>query len=173
MAKKIIVGLGNPGVEYEITYHNVGLLALQAFAPKGVWKKHANLFTYLATQDAVFIHPLTYMNESGKAVRAAIKKYNANAEELVVLHDESDLMTGDYKISVARNAAGHKGIQSIIDLLGTNAFTRIRIGIRSPREVIRKKAGDFALKPIAIADRKTFARVFTEILATHPELIGK
>lgn len=172
-SKTIVVGLGNPGKEYEATYHNIGILALQAISPVGTWKKHKNLFTYLEADGLVFVQPLTYMNESGKAVRAAVRQYTADPKRLVVIHDESDLVVGTYKLSVARNSAGHKGVQSIIDLLGTNDFTRVRIGIRPARETTRKKASDLALKQISATDKKSFAHVFATIKEKLPTFIDR
>ena len=171
-AKKIIVGLGNPGKEYEHTYHNAGAL----FVKHGLrtvnhdvseLKKHKGLFEYAETDDAVLVLPLTFMNESGKAVREALKKFNAKPESLIVLHDDSDITIGDHKISFARGSAGHKGVQSIIDALKTNAFTRARIGIRPQKEMRgearRKKAGEFALKNITLKDQKILSEVFTAL----------
>ncbi len=103
------------------------------------------------------------MNESGKAVRAALKKFGARPHDLVVLHDDSDIVIGHYKISYARNSAGHKGVQSTIDALKTSGFTRIRIGIRPAREKHRQKAGEFALKKITAGHRKLLGGVFSEI----------
>src|ERR1700689_2862531 len=110
---KIIVGLGNPGEEYANTYHNVGMLAVNELAGKTI-EKEEKLFTYAKSGDVVFIRPRTYMNESGKAVRAAIKKFSPSSLKphgsfpfLVVFHDDSDIAVGDFKISFARNSAGH------------------------------------------------------------------
>ncbi len=166
--KRIFIGLGNPGKEYENTYHNAGLLAVDQLAD-APFKKHKGLFEYTTAPDAVFIRPLTYMNESGSAAREALKKFNARAEDLTVIHDESDLPLGTFKVSKGRGAAGHKGVQSIIDALGTNEFTRIRIGIRDPRERRRKKAGEFALARIAARDRAALQAVFKKIPAALGE----
>jgi len=168
---EIFVGLGNPGAAYEHTYHNVGTLALEKIfasrladgeAPN--WKSYKKLFLYAASPTAVFVKPLTFMNESGVAVSAALKKFGASPANLVVLHDESDLPIGNFKISTARNAAGHNGVQSIIDHLGTNAFTRIRIGIRPADEATRKKASDFVLKRITKKGEVILESVFEKII---------
>lgn len=161
---KIFVGLGNPGEEYANTYHNVGWLALAKLTPANLlFTTHKKLFKYAEADGTIFVWPLTFMNESGKAVREAIKKFKAKPEDLVVFQDDSDLTVGNYKISFARSSAGHKGVQSIIDALKTNAFERVRIGIRPARERQRQKAGEFALKKITAADRKTLDSVFTQI----------
>jgi PTH1 family peptidyl-tRNA hydrolase len=161
MQKKIIVGLGNPGKEYEHTYHNVGIMALDAIATDLekdgealVWNTHKHLFRAATVENVVLVAPLTFMNESGGAVREALKKYNALPADLIVLHDESDLAIGTYKISSDRSSAGHRGVQSIIDALGSQDFVRGRIGIRPASEAKRKKASAFVLAPISAADQK-------------------
>jgi PTH1 family peptidyl-tRNA hydrolase len=187
--RKLFVGLGNPGEEYTNTYHNVGslmlvyilshylfgkVISLPVKKPQTLnnptkevqeitWVKHKDLFEYIETEDSIFVRPMTYMNESGKAIREAMKKFGVKAEDLVVIHDDSDIVIGNYKISFARSSAGHKGVQSVIDALKTNAFTRIRIGIRPAREKQRQKAGDFALKQISKTDRAALADVFKKI----------
>ncbi len=164
---RLLVGLGNPGTEFEHTYHNVGFLALDATAPEAeevpVWKTHRKLFSYAREGKLVLIKPLTFMNESGIAVAEALKKFGADATELSVLHDESDLIVGEFKISLGKNAAGHRGVQSIIDHLGTNAFQRIRIGIRPAHEPSRKKASAFVLSKITKKDREVLRGVFEKI----------
>ena len=160
--KALVVGLGNPGKEYETTYHNVGVLALESLAPEK-FKKYKDLFEYAETDATVFVRPLTYMNESGTAVRAALKNFKAKPASLVLIHDDSDIIVGEYKISFDRNSAGHKGVQSVIDALGTKEFSRIRIGIRPARERQRQKVGEFALKKIATKDMVVLKKVFEEI----------
>ncbi len=167
----IIVGLGNPGAEFEATYHNVGKLALEMLireeAREGTaahsLKVHKKLFAFAATKRAAFVAPLVFMNESGAAVREAMKKFKAKPETLVVIHDESDLPIGSYKTSLGRGAAGHKGVQSIIDALHTTDFTRIRIGIRPAHERTRSKASEFVLKKITPKDRAALNLVFQKI----------
>jgi PTH1 family peptidyl-tRNA hydrolase len=163
----LLVGLGNPGAEFEHTYHNVGFLALDAIAAETenapVWKAHRKLFSYAHAGEVVLVKPLTFMNESGIAVAEALKKFGADATELTVLHDESDLVVGDFKISIGKNAAGHRGVQSIIDHLGTNEFQRVRIGIRPAHEPTRKKASAFVLSEITKKDREILEKVFKKI----------
>jgi PTH1 family peptidyl-tRNA hydrolase len=173
--KKILVGLGNPDPQYANTYHNVGRIALEKIARGSEtgasrafpWEKHKNLFEYLETDRAIFVRPLTYMNESGKAVREALKKFSSSpaslSSRLFVLHDDSDITIGNYKISFARNSAGHKGVQSVIDAVKTKEFSRIRIGIRPAREVKRQKAGEFALKTISPSHQKVLDAVFEKL----------
>jgi peptidyl-tRNA hydrolase, PTH1 family len=126
-------------------------------------KKYKEFFEYIEGDRVIFVWPLTYMNESGRAVREALKKFGTQPADLIVIHDDSDLTIGNYKLSFARSSAGHKGVQSVIDTLTTNAFTRVRIGIRPVREARRQKAAEFALKKISAANRKILDAVFLRI----------
>lgn len=170
MFAKIIVGLGNPLPEYEATYHNVGMLAIEYLAnglqKNGVplaFKSHKSLFKYALTDDVALVLPLTFMNESGRAVREAMKKFGGAAKNLIVIHDESDMAIGTYKISSGRNAAGHKGAQSIMDALKSKEFLRVRIGIRQANERKRKKASEFVLKAIRPKDLDVLRKIFEKI----------
>jgi PTH1 family peptidyl-tRNA hydrolase len=184
----VIVGLGNPGPEYSMTYHNAGMLALPALAARlapddaGVdgsalaFARYKHLFEYARGDRWAFVRPLTYMNDSGRAVKEALRVLDAMPGALMVAHDDSDLPLGAWKIARGGGAAGHKGILSIVDHLGTNDFIRIRIGIRDPQEAERKKAGDFVLSPIGARERETLEKVFMEIAeslrATYAPPIG-
>lgn len=146
---KLIVGLGNPDEEYENTYHNVGHLAVD-FLNEELKTKNQGIKTNV------------YMNESGRFVNAALKKYRLKPEELLIIHDDSDIELGKYKLSFGRGSAGHKGIQSIISALGDKNFWRLRIGIRPINEKIRRKAEKIVLKTISKTDKETLRTVFEE-----------
>lgn len=156
---KLVIGLGNPGKKYENTYHNVGHLFVN-------YLKTHNLkpITYNLKTDC-------YMNESGKFVRAAMKKRGLKSKELLIVHDDSDINIGDYKIDFDRGGAGHKGVESVIKALKTKKFWRLRIGIRAldPKRLVpnnlrpRAKAGELVLKEISPQDKKLFETVFREI----------
>lgn len=113
-----VVGLGNPGKKYEGTRHNAGFMALDALE-----KENSLLNIHL-------LKPNTFMNNSGIAVKKELKKLKLKAQDLIVVHDDIDLPLGTIKVSTNRGSAGHKGVQSIIEALGTKNFTRIRIGIQ-------------------------------------------
>lgn len=162
--KKIFVGLGNPGAEFENTYHNVGFLMLDKIVGhKKLLMGVKKLFAYAITDDAIFVKPLTFMNTSGTAAHAAMRTFGVPLRNLIVIHDDSDLTIGNFKISFGKNSGGHKGVQSIIDVLGSNQFFRIRIGIRREREIKRQKAGEFALKTITPNHHKILLEVFAKI----------
>lgn len=178
----VIVGLGNPDPELRNTYHNAGMRALPAIAAalssadspvhtdtEITFRRHKNSFAYARVGPYVFVEPLTYMNESGRAVKDALTVFEASPETLVVAHDDSDLPVGSFKIARGGGAAGHKGILSIIDHVHTRDFVRIRIGIRDPHESSRKKAGAFVLSPITPDDMhalETTYRAIGKALAT-------
>lgn len=104
------------------------------------------------------------MNESGQFVKKALKKSGAKPEELLIVHDDSDITLGNYKLSLNRSAAGHHGVENIIKALGTKAFWRLRIGIRPLEEKIRQKSEKFVLKKISTLDKKILEETFKEIV---------
>jgi len=165
----LVAGLGNPGAEYENTYHNAGAQALRAIAAslendgETHWSVHKKLFSYARISRWILVQPLTFMNVSGIAVREAAKKFNIPASHIILIHDDSDLSLGTWKISRGRGAAGHHGVESTVTALGTNDFTRIRIGIRPVGERVRKKAEDFVLKPITKRSAAILEETFTAI----------
>jgi len=133
---KLIVGLGNPGPEYEFTPHNAGFFAIDALAGQlrvEVRNRQSNSLTaraQIGEEWVVLAKPETYMNLSGLAVGKLVHKLGLSPEEdLIVIQDELDFPLGTLRIQRARSSAGHNGIESIIDSLGTNDFLRIRIGV--------------------------------------------
>lgn len=166
---KLIVGLGNPGKEYRDTYHNAGILFLQHLSMKTKFKTLKN-FEYAKIGDVIIVKPLTFMNESGKVVASAVKYFKIKTAELLIIHDDSDIELGKYKISAYRGSAGHRGIESIIKALKTKNFARLRIGVRKPKKIPSKriKAGDFVLKRINKQDWTNLKSTFEKI--KHYEL---
>lgn len=133
---KLIVGLGNPGIEYQFTPHNIGFLALDRIADQcGVTidNRHCKALTARARigNDAVLLaKPETYMNLSGLSVLELVRKYEAAPEkDLVVIYDELDLPLGMIRIRARGSSAGHNGMQSIINALQTEEIARIRLGV--------------------------------------------
>ncbi|MDP3057039.1 MAG: aminoacyl-tRNA hydrolase [bacterium] len=135
---KLIIGLGNPGEKYKKTRHNAGFMALDKIAAnfpldsaRGKQLKfNAEISEGMIDGEKIILaKPQTFMNESGKAVKAIADYYKINVADIIVIHDDLDIQLGKYKIARGRTSAGHKGVQSIIDALETKDFTRIRIGI--------------------------------------------
>lgn len=131
-----IVGLGNPGEKYEHTRHNIGRAVLNMFLEKHsgpAWhkKSHINALVsevILGDTEVQLILPETYMNNSGSAIKKVVTN-TKQAEQVIVVYDDSDIALGDMKLSFGRGAGGHKGVESIIQSLGTKDFIRVRIGI--------------------------------------------
>jgi PTH1 family peptidyl-tRNA hydrolase len=132
---KLIVGLGNPGIEYQFSPHNLGFLVIDRIADQ-CGARVSNRFcraltarTTLEDQEVVLAKPETYMNLSGVSVRELVEKLGIVPEkDLVVLYDELDLPFGTIKVRERGRSAGHNGAESIIGALGTQEFTRIRLG---------------------------------------------
>lgn len=138
----LIVGLGNPGPEYVRTRHNLGFLALDwlrerfdapAFQPEA--KFFADLSSVMQEGNKfILAKPTTFMNESGRSVRAILDYYKLGIDTLIVIHDDLDIAPGALRTTDSSRAAGHNGVQDIIDTLGTQDFFRIRLGIGRPAE---------------------------------------
>lgn len=134
----LIVGLGNPEVKYEKTFHNLGFVAAgDCAALLGVKfkKKECEASVaegYLGGEKVIVARPLTYMNASGRAVKQLVNKYKVSPENLVVLYDDYDLPKGSVRIRPSGSAGTHNGMRSVIAELGFSEFPRIRMGIRDP-----------------------------------------
>jgi len=135
---KLIVGLGNPGRNYASSLHNLGFMCINHFARMhGIWldKRQANArigVGQVAGVKVVVARPHTYMNLSGQSVSRLVRKFKINLDDLIVIHDDLDLPLGKIRIRRGGSSAGHKGIESIITELGSEDFTRIRVGIGRP-----------------------------------------
>ncbi|MBI2642028.1 MAG: peptidyl-tRNA hydrolase [Candidatus Wildermuthbacteria bacterium] len=114
----LIIGLGNPGKKYEKTRHNAGFMVLDVLEKKELGVR--------------LLKPDTFMNNSGSAVKKEMQKLKIKSQNLLVIHDDIDIPLGKTKVSKGSGSAGHKGVESIIQALGTKDFTRIRIGILPP-----------------------------------------
>ncbi len=138
---KLLVGLGNPGSEYQKTRHNVGFMVLEEIARKNNCTFRDNKKLYGKTCEigsgvskTRLLMPNTYMNESGQSVRSAKDWFNFKNHQLIVLVDDMDLPLGKIRIRSKGSSGGHNGLKSIINHLGTNEFKRLKIGIGSPSE---------------------------------------
>ena len=136
---KIIVGLGNPGKEYEQTRHNIGFYILDKFLGDVKWKNtKQNAVIYEKSyngEKVIFVKPLTYMNNSGEAIREIIKYYKAYIDDLLVIQDDISIALGKSRIKYDSTDGGHNGIKSIINCLGSNKFLRLKIGLAKEHEV--------------------------------------
>lgn len=135
---KCIVGLGNPGKQYEHTRHNIGFEVIEElsrlFTIPLDQSKHKGLYGigFYKGEKVLLLKPLTYMNLSGEAIRAVIDYYQIDIEDVVIIYDDLDLPAGKIRLRQKGSAGGHNGIKSTIAHLGTQEFNRIRIGIDRP-----------------------------------------
>ena len=169
---KLIVGLGNPGDEYRLTPHNVGFLAADRIAHEAkveIRNRQCRALTarvQIGGELVLLAKPETYMNLSGISVRELLEEYDAKPEsDLIVIQDELDFPLGTLRIHTRRSSAGHNGIESIIDALGTQDFLRIRIGVAPDYKVEDGKG--YLLSPF----RKAALTVVDEVLDTTAEAV--
>lgn len=146
----MIVGLGNPGREYRETRHNIGFMVVDEFASHHgikltrVQNKAITGSGLMEEQKVILVKPQTFMNLSGRAVSALMRYYKVNREDLIVCHDDVDLPFGVIRMRPGGGSAGQKGVASIIELLGTQDFPRLRMGIGRPPGY--KDAADYVLQ---------------------------
>ncbi|MDR1849130.1 MAG: aminoacyl-tRNA hydrolase, partial [Zoogloeaceae bacterium] len=149
LAPNLIVGLGNPGSEYEATRHNAGFRFLDALARKlGIaLTPNGRFHGALARQGELwFLQPMTFMNRSGQSVRAVAHFYRITPEAILVVHDDLDLPPGGIRLKKGGGNGGHNGLKDIQAALATPDFWRLRLGIGHPREKnLRQPVADFVL----------------------------
>ncbi|MDD2352923.1 MAG: aminoacyl-tRNA hydrolase [Candidatus Caldatribacteriota bacterium] len=135
----LIVGLGNPGKQYEYSRHNIGFRILEAFIVKKIslelkWKKgffSQYLEQYFNSKKIIFSKPQTYMNLSGRSVEKIVSYYGITPEKLLIVYDDIHLSLGNIRIRKKGSSGGHRGVESIIQSLKTEEFPRLRIGIKN------------------------------------------
>jgi PTH1 family peptidyl-tRNA hydrolase len=170
---KLIVGLGNPGVEYQFTPHNLGFLVVDRIASERgveIRSRQCRALTariQVGNEPVLLAKPETYMNLSGMSVRELVAEYEVRPEsDLVVIQDELDFPLGTLRLQTRRSSAGHNGIESIIGALGTQDFLRIRMGVAPERKV--EDGQSYLLSPF----RKAALAVVDEMLATAAEAVN-
>jgi len=151
--KVLIVGLGNPGKKYEKTRHNIGFRVIDELECKAF------------DDDIILLKPESFMNNSGKTVQEHLAYYKIPAHDLIVIHDDIDLLFGDIRVSENSSSAGHKGVQSIIDELGTQDFTRIRVGIKPPHKIDTEK---FVLEKFTKDEEKQLPEIIKKAVGLIP-----
>jgi peptidyl-tRNA hydrolase, PTH1 family len=162
---KLIVGLGNPGIEYQFTPHNLGFLTIDRIAGERgieVRNRQCRALTAraeIAGQPVVLAKPETYMNLSGLSVQELVAEHQVDVKtDLIVIYDELDLLLGAIRIRQRGSSAGHNGMESILGALGTDEFLRIRLGIAPDRKI-----GD-GVKYVLTPFRKAQDKVVDEML---------
>ncbi|HWP85093.1 MAG TPA: aminoacyl-tRNA hydrolase [Terriglobia bacterium] len=173
---KLVVGLGNPGVEYRHSPHNLGFAVVERLARRfGVRldrKRAHSLCARVAVDSGTvwLIQPQTYMNRSGEAVREWLRKEGCGPEELLVIADELDLPWGTIRIRQRGSSAGHHGVESIIGAIGSREFARVRIGVAPEQEEDTGDAAAYLLRPVRRSQRERLEEV-VERAADATEMI--
>ncbi len=174
----LLVGLGNPGKQYELTRHNVGFMCLDAYVAKtdgmDSWAEKKNLKCVMSggrVGDArvIAIKPATFMNLSGEAVQAVMNFYKLPLENVVIVHDELDIDFGQLRLRVGGTSAGHNGIKSITEHIGEE-FGRVRVGV-GPKRPARIKSEDFVLQPFSAEEQAQLPNLTREAVAVLSEFI--
>jgi len=133
---KLIVGLGNPGKKYELNRHNIGFLIIDSYTSSLGKFEYNKKFDaeILKVEEVIYAKPQTFMNLSGKSVSEICRFYQIEPEEILIIQDELDLDFGKIKVSFDSSDAGHNGIKSITDSLGTKKYFRLRFGVGKPTD---------------------------------------
>lgn len=168
---KVIVGLGNPGIRYALTRHNIGFWVEKWKALVGEGQVNG--------EKVILLKPETYMNLSGESVRPALKWLKCGVENLLVIYDDLDLPPGRIRLRMKGSAGGHRGVQSLIDHLGTQEFKRIKIGIGRPKvpipvpDYVLGRFGREEEEPIAGAVDRSAAAVQQWLERPFPEVMNQ
>ncbi|NTU77356.1 MAG: aminoacyl-tRNA hydrolase [Alphaproteobacteria bacterium] len=170
--EKIIVGLGNPGPDYSFNRHNIGFMAVDPLASSPHWRRKFNgeiLDASLGGVPCLLLKPLTYMNLSGKSVAEAMRFYKLTPTDVIVLHDDIDLLAGKVKVKQGGGNGGHNGLKSIDAHIGPD-YWRVRFGVGHPGH--RDEVSDYVLGNFAKADREWLEPVLGAVAAEFKELLS-
>ena len=154
---KIIVGLGNPGVHYQWSRHNVGFQVVDRLSERQCIPMCSRRFKalygtgWINSEDVVLVKPITFMNLSGEAVRKTAAAFSVGREDLIVIHDDLDLALGRLRVKRKGGDGGHQGVRSIIEAMGSNAFLRLKVGIGRPPKGV--EPADYVLSPFGEDDQ--------------------
>lgn len=176
---RLIVGLGNPGPEYETTRHNAGFWLVDHFADDlhAGFNLDKNFFAWVAKArhqglPVLLAKPATFMNKSGQAVGALARFYKLAPEQILVVHDELDLMPGQVKLKLGGGHAGHNGLRDIQSALGAPGFWRLRIGIGHPRALgLSQAVVNYVLHPPRKQDMPDIDEVINRCRVALPQLL--
>lgn len=169
---KLIIGLGNPEAQYEQTRHNAGFLIIEKLIsayglPKPKFDKKSNALMCkgeINKKRVVLAMPQTYMNNSGFTAHTLLDFYKLKPESLIIIHDDKDIILGETRVQTNRGAAGHNGIKSIIELTGTQNFTRIRVGVAPGAQEAIKDTAHFVLGKFTAAEKKILDTVSEHVM---------
>ncbi|HNW99846.1 MAG TPA: aminoacyl-tRNA hydrolase [Candidatus Cloacimonadota bacterium] len=158
---KLIVGLGNPGNEYQYTRHNIGFMALDRWAEhRGLGFSRQRDYEYIRWKSNIVIKPQTYMNLSGLAVQHVLNQYK-NIDDIIIIVDDIYLPLGEIRIREKGGDGGHNGLKSIIESLNSQNFKRLRIGIQEPKDQGMK---DYVLSSFSDEEAASLQSVLDEVV---------
>ena len=156
---KLIVGLGNPGKEYENTRHNIGFFMVDSYLGNVDWKEKFNGLYYqtvIFSEKVIFLKPCMYINLSGEVIRKYVDYFKIDISDIFIIHDDLDLDTGMYRLRATGRSAGHNGLKNIEKCLGTQEYKRLKIGISNNKNIDTK---DYVLGKISSDDMKEFNNI--------------
>ena len=156
---KLIVGLGNPGKQYENTRHNTGFWLVD------------RLKEDLRGSEVGFFKNTSFINNSGIEVKKAIRRFGVSLEDVLVVHDDFDLDLAKFKLQFGRSSAGHKGVQSVIDELGSKNFWRLRVGVGHPS--VGVEPNDYVLERFSLQEQEILDSLYPQILTTVQDWVLK
>lgn len=171
----LIIGLGNPGKEYDHTRHNAGFDAIDLIADKYninvTTKKFQALIGdgIIENKRVMLVKPQTFMNLSGNSIREIINFYHLSNEDILVIYDDISLNVGDIRLRNKGSAGGHNGIKSIISNIGSETFDRIKIGVGEKRE--KQDLADHVLSKMSKIDREEFEETLKKVLSATEDLL--
>ncbi|WP_426073350.1 aminoacyl-tRNA hydrolase [Janthinobacterium sp. DSP2-3-3] len=180
MPIRLIVGLGNPGPEYEQTRHNAGFWLVDNLANSlpGTRLQRDSRYnamlakTSIAGKEVWLLEPLTFMNRSGQSVGALARFFKIAADEVLVVHDELDLMPGIARLKKGGSAGGHNGLKDITAALGTQDYWRLRLGIGHPRTLsLQQQVADFVLHRPRREDQELIEQAIDKSLQEMPQIV--
>lgn len=153
---KIIVGLGNPGRQYQGTRHNLGHWLISRL--KNEWENKP-----LPKPRIIWAQNRSFMNEAGKDVAQLVRRHRVELKDLLLLHDDLDIPLGEFRLQFNRSSAGHRGVQSVIDELGSPAFWRLRVGIGRPPA--GETVDDFVLGRFSLKEQQILDALYPRLFA--------
>lgn len=164
---KLIIGLGNPGIKFKNTRHNAGIWVIEK------WCKNQQLTDFSLKKkleakisenpQCIIAISQTFMNESGRMAKKTMKEFRITPKNLLLIHDDSDLMLGTFKLQYNRGSAGHNGVSSVVQAIASQEFSRLRIGIRPLISGHRPKAENFVLKRLNPSEITKLTSLLPEI----------
>jgi peptidyl-tRNA hydrolase, PTH1 family len=180
---KLIVGLGNPGKQYQKTRHNIGFMVLNNL--KNELEKSSETLNWelskkfnaetcgctINNEKIILAKPMTFMNNSGHATQMIMHFYKMKVNDLIAVHDDKDIKLGEIKVQADKNHAGHNGIKSIIESIGTKNFLRIRVGVASDNERKMSDTSRFVLGKFGLFEKKKVEEVINKSIEEIKKLI--